>query len=81
MDDDAKLFGEIFNILDELYYVCHEFRSYQNYLYNFKPGRLYHFVKWHEDEELEISIQNGSITCNGKIVCNSDVKMNGLLYF
>jgi hypothetical protein len=66
IDDDMNLFGEVFNILDELYYVCHEFRSYQNYLYNFKPGRLYHFVKWHEDEELEISIQNGSITCNGK---------------
>jgi hypothetical protein len=62
--EDAKLFGEIFNILDELYYVCHEFRSYQNFLYNFKSGRVYHFTKWHEDEDLSISVENGKITCN-----------------
>ena len=66
IDDDMNIFGEVFNILDEMYYVCHEFRSYQNYLYNFKSGRVYHFVKWHEDDELEISIQNGIIICNGK---------------
>jgi hypothetical protein len=66
IDDDMNIFGEVFNILDEMYYVCHEFRSYQNYLYNFKPGRVYHFVKWHEDEELEISIQNGIINCNNQ---------------
>lgn len=62
---DAKLFSEIFNILDELYYVCHEIRSYQNFIYNFKPNRLYHFTKWHEDEDLQISVNNNTIICNG----------------
>jgi hypothetical protein len=64
ISSDAKLFGEVFNILDELYYVCHEFRSYQNFLYNFKSGRVYHFTKWHEDEDLSIAVNNGKITCN-----------------
>lgn len=70
--DDAKLFGEIFNILDELYYVCHEFRSYQNFLYNFKSGRVYNFTKWHEDEDLSISVDSGKINCNGTIYDNLD---------
>ena len=51
--------------MDDLYFVCHEFRSYQNYLYKFKPGRKYHFTKWHEDEDLEISVSDGIIICNG----------------
>jgi hypothetical protein len=64
LSSDQELFKEIFTILDDLYFVCHEFRSYQNYLFNFKPGRKYHFTKWHEDEDLEISINGGVITCN-----------------
>lgn len=36
-----------------------------NYISKFKPGRKYHFTKWHEDEDLEISITDGIITCNG----------------
>jgi hypothetical protein len=65
LNSDQILFKEIFTLLDDLYFVCHEFRSYQNYLQNFKPGRKYHFTKWHEDEDLEISITNGVINCNG----------------
>lgn len=65
LSSDQILFKEIFTLLDDLYFVCHEFRSYQNYLQNFKPGRKYHFTKWHEDEDLEISITNGIINCNG----------------
>lgn len=64
LNEDQILFKEIFTIMDELYFVCHEFRSYQNYLYNFKSGRKYHFTKWHEDEDIEISISNGVITSN-----------------
>lgn len=67
---DASLFGDVFTILDDLYYVCHEFRSYQNYLSNFKSGRKYHFTKWHEDDNIEISISEGVITANGNI-CNT----------
>jgi len=65
LNEDQKLFKEIFIIMDDLYFVCHEFRSYQNYLYKFKPGRKYHFTKWHEDEDLEISVSDGIIICNG----------------
>ena len=65
LSSDQELFKEVFTILDDLYFVCHEFRSYQNYLYNFKSGRKYHFTKWHEDDELEISINGGIITSNG----------------
>jgi hypothetical protein len=72
--EDAKLFSEIFNILDELYYVCHEFRSYQNFIYNFKSNRVYHFTKWHEDEDLSISVNNGKIICN-------DISYNNLELF
>lgn len=67
LSDDAKLFGDIFNILDELYYVCHEFRSYQSFLNHFKQGRIYHFTKWHEDDNIEISIDNGKIKCNNLV--------------
>jgi hypothetical protein len=74
--DDANIFGEIFNILDELYYVCHEFRSYQNFLYNFTSGRTYHFTKWHEDDELSISVSDGKITCNGVIYDNLELFKN-----
>lgn len=63
--NDIKLFSEIFNILDELYFVCHEFRSYQNFLHHFKSGRKYHFTKWHEDIDFEISINDSIILCNG----------------
>ncbi len=65
LNTDQELFSEVFTILDDLYFVCHEFRSYQNYLSNFKSGRIYHFTKWHEDEDLEVSINNGIINCNG----------------
>ena len=65
LSSDQNLFSEIFTILDDMYFVCHEFRSYQNYLSNFKSGRIYHFTKWHEDEDLEISVNNGIIACNG----------------
>lgn len=65
LSSDQNLFKEIFTMMDDLYFVCHEFRSYQNYLSNFKAGRKYHFTKWHEDEDLEISIKDGIITCNG----------------
>jgi len=64
LNSDQNLFKEIFTMMDDLYFVCHEFRSYQNYLSNFKPGRKYHFTKWHEDEDFEISIKDGVITCN-----------------
>lgn len=64
LSDDQNLFKEIFTIMDDLYFVCHEFRSYKNYLLNFKPGRVYHFTKWHEDEDISISIEDGKITCN-----------------
>ena len=64
VSDDAKIFSDIFNILDELYYVCHEFRSYQSFLNHFKPGRTYHFTKWHEDDNIDISVANGKITSN-----------------
>jgi hypothetical protein len=64
INSDQNLFKEIFTMMDDLYFVCHEFRSYQNYLSNFKTGRKYHFTKWHEDEDLEISIKDGVITCN-----------------
>jgi hypothetical protein len=70
--DDQNLFKEIFTILDDMYFVCHEIRSYKNYLYHFKPGRKYHFTKWHEDEDLEISISNGIISCNGREYKNLD---------
>lgn len=70
LSDDQKLFSKIFEIMDELYFVCHEFRSYQNYVLNFKSGRVYHFVKWHEDDEMTISISNGVINCNGNIYKN-----------
>lgn len=65
LSSDQNLFKEIFTILDDMYFACHEFRSYKNYLYKFRPGRKYHFTKWHEDEDLEISISNGVISCNG----------------
>ncbi len=69
---DQNLFKEIFTMMDDLYFVCHEFRSYQNYLSKFKPGRRYHFTKWHEDEDLEISINDGVINCNGVDYSNID---------
>ena len=65
LSSDQELFKEIFTILDDLYFVCHEIRSYQNYVFYFKPNRKYHFTKWHEDDELEISINNGIIISNG----------------
>lgn len=65
LNSDQMMFKEIFTMMDDLYFVCHEFRSYQNYISKFKPGRKYHFTKWHEDEDLEISITDGIITCNG----------------
>lgn len=65
LSSDQNLFKEVFLMMDDLYFVCHEFRSYQNYLSNFKPGRKYHFTKWHEDDDIEISISNGVISCNG----------------
>lgn len=67
LSNDQKIFEQIFTILDNLYYVCQEIRSYKNYLYHFKPGRKYHFTKWHEDEELEISVQDGVIYMNNLV--------------
>ncbi len=66
LSNDQLLFQEIFTMFDDLYFVCHEIRSYNNYLQLFKVNRKYHFVKWHEDEEYEVSIYNGLISCNGK---------------
>ena len=65
LTSDQEIFKSIFTILDDLYFVCHEIRSYQNYVFYFKPNRKYHFTKWHEDDELEISINNGIIISNG----------------
>ncbi len=72
MTKDQSIFKEIFTIMDDLYFVCHEFRSYQNYINNFKPGRKYHFTKWHEDENIEISINDGVITSNNIQYLNID---------
>jgi hypothetical protein len=72
INSDQELFKEVFIIMDELYFVCHEFRSYQNYIYKFKPGRKYHFTKWHEDEDIEISIKDGVITSNNTNYNNID---------
>jgi hypothetical protein len=70
LSNDQKIFQEVFTILDNLYYVCQEVRSYKNYLYHFKSGRKYHFTKWHEDDELEISVQNGLIYMNDLVFNN-----------
>ncbi len=67
LSNDQKLFYEVFTILDNLYYVCQEIRSYKNFLYYFKSGRKYHFTKWHDEEELEISIQDGKVYMNDLI--------------
>jgi hypothetical protein len=72
LSNDQNLFKEIFTILDDLYFVCHEFRSYKNYLAKFQSGRKYHFTKWHEDEDLEISISDSIINCNGENFNNID---------
>jgi hypothetical protein len=63
---DQLLFESVFVLLDDLYFVCHEIRSYTNYLNQFVSGRIYHFTKWHEDEDMEISVSNGIIIANGK---------------
>jgi len=65
LSKDHKIFREVFTMLDELYFVCREIRNYKSYLSHFKSGRKYHFTKWHEDDELTLSIQNGKINSNG----------------
>ena len=72
LNNDQSIFKQVFEILDDLYFVSKEIRSYQNYLYHFKSGRKYHFVKWHEDEELIISVDNGIIYCNDKSFSSID---------
>lgn len=66
LNKDQKLFRKVFTILDDLYFVCHEIRSYQNFLSKFKSNRKYHFTKWHEDVDIELSISNGIITANNQ---------------
>jgi hypothetical protein len=61
---DLQIFSEVFDTLDNLYYVCHEIRSYKNYPMHFRSGRTYHFTKWHDDEHLEISVRDGVIYMN-----------------
>jgi hypothetical protein len=72
LSEDQKLFKEVFHILDELYYVCREIRSYQNYAHYFKPGRKYHFTEWHGDDKMLVSVENGKIHVNDKIFNNID---------
>ena len=56
-----KLFEEVFNLFDDLYFFCHEIRNYHNYLLFFKEERVYHFTKWHEDETYAVKIMNDKI--------------------
>lgn len=66
LTSDQKIFQNIYNILDSLYYHCHEVRNYKSFIFHFKSGRRYHFTKWHEDEDLEIYVQEGKIYCNNE---------------
>ena len=67
LSEDQVIFKEVFNILDELYYVCREIRSYTNFTYHFKKDRIYHFTQWHGDEKMDISVDGGKIKVNGNI--------------
>lgn len=71
LSSDQLLFKEVFTILDELYYVCREIRSYQNFTHYFKSGRIYYFTQWHGDNKMNISIVDGIIIAN-------DVKYNSI---
>jgi len=53
-------------VLDELYYVCREIRSYQNFVHYFKPGRKYYFTEWHGDGKMAVSVENGKIHINNE---------------
>jgi hypothetical protein len=63
---DKELFGEVFKLLRfGLGFVCHEIRNYKNFLNHFISNRKYNFTKWHEDDNLEVSVSNNIIRCNG----------------
>ena len=66
LSTDQKLFKEVFNILDELYYVCREIRSYTNFVHYFKPGRKYTFTEWHGDDKMIVSVEDNKIQINDK---------------
>lgn len=66
LSTDQKLFKEVFNILDELYYVCREIRSYTNFTHYFKPGRKYTFTEWHGGDRMIVSVEDGKIHINDK---------------
>lgn len=68
--EDQKIFTEVFGVLDELYYVCQEVRSYTNFVKYFKPGRKYHFTEWHGDEKMDVSVEDGKIYINDEIYNN-----------
>ena len=64
LTSDQELFSEVYGILDELYFICHEIRNYKSFLNHFRSGRKYHFSEWHADIDLEISVDDGIIYCN-----------------
>lgn len=66
LNDDQSLFRDVFLVLDELYYVCREIRSYQNFVHYFKPGRKYYFTEWHGDGKMVLSVENGKIHINNE---------------
>lgn len=70
--EDQKLFGEVFKILDELYYVCREIRNLNSYLHYFKPGRKYNFTEWHGDGVMMVSVESGKIFINSEVFNSLD---------
>ena len=72
LSEDQKLFGEVFKILDELYYVCREIRNLSSYVHYFKPGRKYRFTEWHGDDVMIVSVEKGKVLVNDKSFNNLD---------
>lgn len=64
LGSDQELFKTLFFILDDMYYVCRGIKSYTNFVYHFKQGRVYTFTEWHGDDVLKISVDNGIIKVN-----------------
>ena len=69
---DQEIFKEVFSILDDLYYVCREIRSYTNFINYFKPGRKYHFTEWHGDGKMDVFVEDSKIHINDEVFNNID---------
>lgn len=72
LSSDQQLFAEVFDVLNEMYFVSHEIRNYNSFIYHFKPGRIYNFTKWHEDFDIQVSVKEGKIICNNITYNNID---------